>query len=90
MKKSKKEIKVMDVVLVFVGIAFVVFTAVMIVTFWRVGAVPDTLIGCFFAFIGGECGVMGWIKNVKEKTQDRKWQIEDEEKAKKQRKSNKI
>lgn len=39
-----------------------VFVAVMIVTFWHVGAVPDTLIEQFFAFFGVEGGALAIIK----------------------------
>lgn len=40
-------------------------------------AIPDTLCQCVFALLGGECGVMGWIKTTKDKQQDRKWAEED-------------
>lgn len=39
-----------------------VFVAVMIVTFWRVGSVPDTLIEQFFGFFGVEGGALAVIK----------------------------
>ena len=29
--------------------------------------IPDTLCQCVFALLGGECGVMGWIKTNKDK-----------------------
>ena len=38
---------------------------------------PDTLITCVFATLGGECGILGWIKTTKEKKQDRRWQLAD-------------
>lgn len=41
------------------------------------GFIPDTLCQCVFALLGGECGVMGWIKTTKDKQQDRKWAEED-------------
>lgn len=41
------------------------------------GSVPDTLITCVFATLGGECGILGWIKTTKEKKQDRRWQLAD-------------
>ena len=41
------------------------------------GGIPDTLCQCVFAVLGGECGVMGWIKTNKDKRQDRKWSEED-------------
>ena len=72
-----RRMKTMDRILVIIGITTVAFLAVMIWLFYRFQAVPDTLIGCYFAFIGGECGIMGWIKNVKEKAQERQWRKED-------------
>lgn len=38
------------------------FTVAMILLFLRVGAVPDTLVMSFFAFAGGEAGVLGLIR----------------------------
>lgn len=38
---------------------------------------PDTLVTCVFATLGGECGILGWIKTNKDKRQDRRWQRED-------------
>lgn len=91
MKKAEKKSKigVMDVILVFIGIALVIFTSVMIWLFYTVGSVPDVLITCFFSLLGGECGVMGWIKNVKERNKEREWQIEDEKKEIKRQKKEK-
>lgn len=63
----KDKLGTMDVILVIVGVLLVAFTVTMIVIFCVKGSVPDTLITAFFACLGTECGVMGWIKNVKEK-----------------------
>lgn len=76
-KKSRKPIGTMNVALVIVCIAAVVFTAVMIYLFMMVGSIPDTLCTCVFAVLGGECGVLGWIKTTKERNQDRKWTVQD-------------
>ncbi len=62
-----KKIKTMDVILIIVGIAMLIFTIAMIWIFVVFGSVPDTLITCVFAFLGGECGVMGWIQTNKKK-----------------------
>lgn len=70
--------KTLDIVLVIVGILLVFFTIAMIFVFCYTGSVPDTLITCFFATLGGECGICGWIKTTKERTQERQWQLEDE------------
>lgn len=81
-KKSRKSPGVMNIILVIVGIALVVFTTIMVTTFWRYGSIPDTLCTCVFACLGGECGIMGWIKTTKERNREREWQKEDEEAAK--------
>lgn len=69
--------KGMDVILVIVGICLAAFTVTMIVLFQTYGAIPDTLCTCVFAALGGECGVMGWIKTTKERNKERKWQLDD-------------
>lgn len=43
------------------------FTVTMIVVFWKKGAIPDTLVTAFFAFAGGEAGVLGLIRFGKAK-----------------------
>lgn len=68
---------VMNLILVVVGVSVVLFTREMIGLFREYGAIPDNLCICFFSFVGGECGVMGWIKTTKERKQERKWQEED-------------
>lgn len=73
----KKAIGVMNIILAVIGIATFAFTVKMICLFEQYGAVPDTLIACWFTFAGTECGVMGWIKNVKEKLRERKYFEED-------------
>ena len=67
----------MNLILVMVGVVFAVFTTVMIVLFCLYGSVPDTLVTCVFGVLGGECGVMGWIKTSKERNRERKWEVED-------------
>lgn len=67
----------MDVILVIVGVCLAVFTAVMIVLFSTYGAIPDTLCTCVFAALGGECGIMGWIKTSKDRRREREWEVED-------------
>lgn len=77
--KKKKGVKTMDVILVIVGVLLISFTITMIVMFIRYGAIPDTLCTCVFAALGGECGVMGWIRTTKDRQRDRKYEIEDRE-----------
>ncbi len=63
--------KTMDVILVLIGVFLLLFTVAMVVVFVVCGSVPDTLITCVFAALGGECGVMGWIRTAKEKYRDK-------------------
>lgn len=72
-----KKAGMMDRILVLLGLFLLLFTVAMIVVFIRYGAVPDTLITSVFALCGAEGGIMGWIKNSKERFQSRKWEIED-------------
>lgn len=76
-KRKRTRMGTMDLILLIVFLCMVVFTATMIGLFRVYGSVPDTLITCVFAVLGGECGVMGWIKTTKDKKQDRRWQRED-------------
>ena len=70
-EKLEKSVKVMDIILVFVGILLVTFTVAMIVIFVNTGGIPDTLVGCVFAACTGELGIMGWIKSTKDKYYNR-------------------
>lgn len=72
-------IGVMNLILIIVGVSLFLFTISMIFVFCKYGAVPDTLITCVFAALGGECGVMGWIKTNKDRNRDRKQELEDRE-----------
>lgn len=74
---AKKKIKTMDIILVVMAVLLVAFTLKMILVFEQTGSIPDTLCTCVFAALGGECGVMGWIKTTKDKLTERKWQMED-------------
>ena len=74
---QKKGIKTMDLILAIIGVSLVWFTHRMLVLYEMTGGIPDTICQCVFALLGGECGVMGWIKTTKDKQQDRKWAEED-------------
>jgi len=74
---AKREVKTMDIILIIIGIALTLFTVEMIQIFKLTGTEPSTLEACVFAALGGECGVMGWIKTTKERNRDRIWQKED-------------
>ena len=76
-KGRKKRMGTMDFILLIVFLCLTVFTIAMIALFTVYGSVPDTLITCVFATLGGECGILGWIKPTKEKKQGRRWQLAD-------------
>ena len=80
------KMKTLDLVLLIVGILTLAFIVVMLVSFWHFGSIPDTLCTCFFACVGSECGICGWIKTTKERQLERKWQLEDEKRAEEKRK----
>lgn len=82
--RKKKSIGVMDIILIIVGISILLFTIAMIKLFREYGAVPDTLVTCVFATLGGECGIMGWIKTTKDRNKERKWEVADRQEAKKE------
>ena len=67
----------MNLILVIIGITLLCFTIAMINLFKTYGTIPDTLVTCVFAVLGGECGVMGWIKTSKEKNRDRAVELQD-------------
>lgn len=82
MREKKAKLNTMDVILIIVAVLLIAFTVSMIVLYMTTGAIPDTLCTCVFATLGGECGVMGWIKTTKDRHTDRKWQLQDEERSK--------
>jgi len=81
-RQSNAKISKMDIILLIVGVILLSFTVAMIIIYVFTGSVPDTLITCVFATLGGECGAMAWIKTTKERRQERKWHLEDEERNK--------
>ena len=74
--QKKSSVGVMDIILIIVGISLLLFTTAMIKLFREYGAVPDTLITCVFATLGGECGIMGWIKTTKDRNKEHQWEQE--------------
>lgn len=70
--------KTMDLILILLGVAVLIFTIVMIWLYLLTGSIPDTLCTCFFAACTGECGFMGWIKTAKTRYQKREWEKEEE------------
>jgi len=78
-RQAKKKMGTIDKILLILFIGLVIFIIKMIQLFEAYGMVPDTLITCVFAAIVGEVSITGWIKTTKERHQDRKWQLEDQE-----------
>lgn len=74
----KKRIKTMDIILIVVAVTLLVFTVTMIMIFRETGMIPDTLVTCVFAALGGECGAMAWIKTTKERNKEREYEKEAE------------
>ena len=68
-KTERRNIKVMDLILVIVGVSLLVFTIVMIQLFKGVRHGAGHLDYLRFATLGGECGIMGWIKTTKDRNQ---------------------
>lgn len=81
-RQAKKKMGTIDKILLIIFICLVIFVVKMIQLFEAYGMVPDTLITCVFAAVVGEVSITGWIKTTKERHQDRKWQLEDQEAAK--------
>ncbi len=69
--------KTMDKMLAILFVTFVIFTLIMLITFWLCGSIPDTLCSCVFAVLGGECGAMAWIRTAKERYRERRFEKED-------------
>lgn len=61
-RRARDPVKFSKKVVAAVLLAVAAFTVVMILLFLRTGAVPDTLVMSFFAFAGGEAGVLGLIR----------------------------
>ena len=87
-KKPKKSGATMNIILAVVGLCLLAFTVYMIELYKLYGSVPDTLVTCVFACLGGECGVMGWIKTTKERNKERKWELDDRKTAETKNTSN--
>lgn len=80
--KHSKPPGTMNIILILMGVFLLAFIITMVVVFVRQGSIPDTLVVSVFSLCGGECGIMGWIKNHKEKVQDRKWELDDRKERK--------
>ena len=74
---KKKERRTLDLILIVIAVFLLAFVVAMIWLYYRTGGIPDTLCSCVFAACGGECGVMGWIKVIKERYRDRSFELKD-------------
>jgi hypothetical protein len=63
MKKSKYS----KFIVLFIIIANIIFTGIILYIFFKIGHEPTTLIISWFGFTTGELAVLGGIKAVKEK-----------------------
>lgn len=77
-KQFNKVLDTMKKILILVGIYLLIFTIVMIVTFWVKGSVPDTLITAVFGGSSIELVAMSGIKIV-DKIVSKKYKLKDEE-----------
>lgn len=71
--------KKLDFYIIFILIATVIFTGIMIYAFWVKSYVPDTLITAWFSYIVGELLCCTIIKTVSERQAMRKESLEDRE-----------
>lgn len=87
-KTIDEELHGLDLAMLFVAAFAVLFTVIMIVLFIAFRETPDTLITCVFGAIGIECGAGAYIQTRKNKLEDRKWQLEDEKRMKREEAKN--
>lgn len=76
-RKKKSKLNKMDVVLIIVLLLVVVFTGIMIYLYMTTLAIPDTLCVSVFGLLTGEVSICGLIKSSKEKSLERKHELED-------------
>lgn len=77
MARKKKTFNKMDFFLLIDIILIIIFTGIMLWVYLTTFAIPDTLCTCVFGVLGGELGIMGWIKSSKEKAETRKQELQD-------------
>ena len=61
----------MNRILILLGITTLVFMAVCFFFIWHGRIIPDSIIYSYFSAIGAEGFVMGWIKTVKTKEENK-------------------
>lgn len=77
------KIGTMNIILAVVAAFFVWFNWQVLVTYRTCGGIPENYCTAVVAATIGECGICGWIKTMKERNRDRKWEKEDRAKEKK-------
>lgn len=69
-KKKNQQVRFSKVIVAAVLVSVVAFTVTMTIIYCIKGGVPDSLVTAFFAFAGGEAGVLGLIKHGETKYTD--------------------
>lgn len=69
-QKNKPKMKYSKIVITSLLVTVLIFTVIMTVIFCYKGMVPDSLIAAFYAFAGGEAGILGLIKHGETKYSD--------------------
>lgn len=77
MARKKKTFNKMDFFLLVDILLIIIFTGIMIYLYITTLSIPDTLCVSVFGVLGGELGVMGWIRTSKEKAEARKQELAD-------------
>lgn len=76
-KKKIKNFNKMDLFLLIDLLLIIIFTGIMIYLYVTTLSIPDTLCVSVFGVLGGELGIMGWIKSNKDKAETRKQELAD-------------
>lgn len=82
------KIGTLNIILAFVFGFIIYFNAQMLQIFREVGAIPETYACAVIAATIGECGICGWIRTNKDKSWERKQELEDRDYKKKERREN--
>ena len=77
MARKKKTFNKMDFFLLVDLLLIIIFTGIMIYLYITTLSIPDTLCVSVFGVLGGELGIMGWIKSNKDKAEARKNELAD-------------
>ncbi|MDD3251743.1 MAG: hypothetical protein PHV18_04190 [Lachnospiraceae bacterium] len=88
MKKVKEwfsRIGTLNIILAFVFGFFIYFNAQMLQIYREIGSIPETYACAVIAATIGECGICGWIRTNKDKSRERKQELEDRDYKKKER-----